>query len=140
MQPELLELGGVEAARPHPGIRLPAGKNHFQQIATLRAADALGPLSPTAAHAMQRNCETPGSSFEADAAWSVIQVLAYGMDRLFAAAQVLISLVNPVGARRVEDIEIDRVQQGFSFVRHVRRNGQDLARIHHDLLAVNPEL
>ena len=75
---------------------------------------------------MQRNCETPGPSFEADAAWSVIQVLAYGMDRLFAATQVLISLINPVGARRIEHIEIDGVQQGLGFVRHMRRDGQDL--------------
>ena len=52
LQPELFELGRVEAARTHPGTRLPAGKNHFQQIATLRAADALGPVF---AHGSARN-------------------------------------------------------------------------------------
>ena len=89
---------------------------------------------------MQRNCETPASSFDMEAAWSVIQVLAYGMDGLFAATQVLISLVNPVGARRIEYIKIDRVLHGFRPVRHVRRDGQHLAGVHHDLFAVNPEL
>ena len=52
LQPELFEPGGVEARRAHPGICLPAGINHFQQIATLRAADALGPAF---AHGGARN-------------------------------------------------------------------------------------
>ena len=52
LQPELFERGRVEASRTHPGSCLPAGKNYFQQIATLRAADALGPVF---AHGSARN-------------------------------------------------------------------------------------
>ena len=89
---------------------------------------------------MQRNCDTPVSTLDANAAGSVIQLLAYGMDELLVSAQVLISLVNPVGAWRVEDVEINRVRQGFRFVRHVRRDGQNLARVYDDLLAINPKL
>jgi hypothetical protein len=89
---------------------------------------------------MQRSCDTPGSTPDANAAWSVIQLLAYGMGELLVSAQVLISLVNPVGARRIEYVEINRVLHGFRFVRQVRRDGQDLARMHHDLFAVNSEL
>jgi hypothetical protein len=61
-------------------------------------------------------------------------------EKLFLASQVLISFVDPIGARGIEDIKIDRVFESFSLVRHVRRNAEHLTRVDNDLLAVNPEL
>jgi len=58
----------------------------------------------------------------------------------FAATKVLISLVNPVGTRRVEYVQVNRVHHGLCLVRHVWRDGQDLACIHYYLFAINPEL
>ncbi len=55
-------------------------------------------------------------------------------------AQILVGFVDPVLARWIEDIQIDGVHKCFRFVRHMRRNRQYLARVDHDLLAVDPEL
>src|SRR3989454_7555136 len=58
---------------------------------------------------------------------------------LFAAAQVLVGLVDPVGPRWIEHIQVHGVRQGLSLVRHVRGNSQHLTGVHHDFFAVNPE-
>lgn len=60
--------------------------------------------------------------------------------KLLLAAEVLVGFVDPVFARRIEDVEIDRVHQRFGFMRHVGRNGQDFARTHDDFFSVDPEL
>ena len=74
LQPELFEPGRIQSAARIPAARLPAGKNHFQQIATLCAADALGAaLRPRSARNAAQ-LRYAGSSLDADAAWSVIQV------------------------------------------------------------------
>ncbi len=59
--------------------------------------------------------------------------------RSLAAAQVFVGLLDPVFARRIEDIEIDGVFQGLGLVRHVARDEQDLAGFDNDDLAVDPE-
>ena len=56
-----------------------------------------------------------------------------------ALAQVSVGLINPVGAGRVEDVEIDGIRERLGPMWHVGRNCQDLTRIHHNLLAVDPE-
>src|SRR6267143_2696311 len=53
--------------------------------------------------------------------------------------QISVGPIDPVGARRVEDVEIDGICERLGPVWHVGRNGQDLARIHHNLFAVDPE-
>src|SRR5260370_21743231 len=59
---------------------------------------------------------------------------------LLPSPQVLVRLVDPVGARGIEDVEIASVFQRLSFVRHVRRDAENFAGIDNDLPAVNPEL
>src|ERR1700736_3066971 len=130
----------LSPAASNPAARIPElvfqpGKATSSRSPQCAQRTLLAPSSPTAPHAMQRNCDTPVSTLDANAAWSVIQLLAYGMDELLVSAQVLISLANPVGARRIEYIEVNRVHHGFRLVRHVGRDGQDLAGIHHDLFA-----
>ena len=56
-----------------------------------------------------------------------------------ALAQVSVGLINPVGAGRVEDVEIDGIRERLGPMWHVGRDGQDLAGIHHNLFAVDPE-
>ena len=54
--------------------------------------------------------------------------------------QVGVGLVEPVRARRVEDVHIEGVLQRMGLVRHVARQVQHLARAHDDLLgAVVPD-
>src|SRR4029077_19041082 len=59
---------------------------------------------------------------------------------LSSAAQILVGLVNPVGTRWAEDVEVDGIRQRFGFMRHMRRDGQYLSAVHDDHFAVNPEL
>src|SRR3984893_6860475 len=137
-QSSLRPAASSPAARVTPFVFQP-GKTTSNRSPHCAQRTLLAPSSPTAPHAIQRNCDTPVSNLDANAAWSVT-LLAYGMDESLVSTQVLISLVNPVGARRIEYIEVNRVVQGFRLVRHVRRDGQNFAGIHHDLLAVDPEL
>jgi len=58
---------------------------------------------------------------------------------LFLSPEILIGLVDPVSAGRIEDVEVDSVFEGFGFVRHVRRDAERLAGVDHDFLAVDPE-
>src|SRR5229473_4607858 len=53
--------------------------------------------------------------------------------------QISVGLIDPVGAGRVEDIEIDGIREGLGPVWHVGRDRQDLAGIHHNHFAVDPE-
>ena len=55
-------------------------------------------------------------------------------------AEVVVGLIKPVFAGRVEDVEIDSVFEGPGFVRHVGRDTQDLPCADDDLLAVNGKL
>src|SRR5579862_2294501 len=59
---------------------------------------------------------------------------------LFRFAQVLISFIAPVGARRIEDVEVNGIFHRLGLVRHVRRNAENLACMHYDFFAVNPKL
>ena len=59
---------------------------------------------------------------------------------LFFSSQILVGLVDPIGSRRIEDIEVDCVFHGFGLMRHVGRNAEHLAGVNHDFFAVNPEL
>jgi len=58
----------------------------------------------------------------------------------FSIAQVNISLVEPVLARRIEDIKVHGILHRLSLMWHVGRNTQDLTGAHKDLFAVDPEL
>ena len=62
------------------------------------------------------------------------------MDELLAATQVLIGLVDPIGTRRVEHIQIHCVRRRFCFVRHVLGHGQHFTGARHAHFAINPEL
>src|SRR6516165_3140229 len=55
-------------------------------------------------------------------------------------AKILVGLVYPVPARRIENVQIYGILQRFSLVGHVGRNAEHLARVHHYFLVVNPEL
>src|SRR5271155_532978 len=53
--------------------------------------------------------------------------------------QIRVSLIDPVGARWIKNIKVDRILERLGPVWHVGRNGQDLARTHHNLFAIDPE-
>src|SRR5208283_5566141 len=53
--------------------------------------------------------------------------------------QVGVGFIDPVGAGRVKNVEIDGIRERLGPVRHVGRNGQNFARIHHNLFAIDPE-
>src|SRR5271165_6201867 len=53
--------------------------------------------------------------------------------------QISVGFIDPIGTGWGEDVEIDGVHECFSPVWHVRWNGQNLARIYHNLFAVNAE-
>src|ERR1700731_3493567 len=59
--------------------------------------------------------------------------------KLFRASQVLIGLIDPIGAGRIEDIEVDSIFDSLGFMRHVGGNAEDLARVNDDFLAVDPK-
>src|SRR5260370_13109199 len=59
---------------------------------------------------------------------------------LLPSPQVLVRVIDEVGARGIEDVQSHSVFERLSLVRHVRGNAENLARMDHDLLAVNPEL
>src|SRR5215472_4611976 len=59
---------------------------------------------------------------------------------LLRLPQIGISLVEPVLTRRIENVEVNCIFERFSFVRHVGRNAQHFAGMHHDFFAVDPEL
>jgi hypothetical protein len=59
---------------------------------------------------------------------------------LFLSTQIVVCLVDPIGAWGIEHVEVDRVYKGFGFVGHVARDGEDFARVDHDFFAVDPEL
>ncbi len=60
--------------------------------------------------------------------------------RLFLAAQILVGFVDPVGARRIENVEVHRIFERFGLVRHVRRDAENFSGMHDNLLAIDPEL
>jgi hypothetical protein len=60
--------------------------------------------------------------------------------KLFLAAQILIGVVDPIGAWRIEYVKVDGVFHRFRFMRHVGGNAKHFARVHHNFLAVDPEL
>src|SRR4051794_23167668 len=59
-----------------------------------------------------------------------------------SAAEVDVRPVEPVGARRAEDVEVERGFEGFGSVREVRRDVEDFAGVHVDdlrLVVAEPE-
>src|SRR5438876_3111189 len=58
---------------------------------------------------------------------------------LAAVPQVVVCFVQPVFARRVEDVEVHGIFERPGFVGHHRRDAQHLAGAHHDFLAVDRE-
>jgi len=62
------------------------------------------------------------------------------MDELFLSPEILVGLINPVGAGWTEYVEVDGVDDGLGFVRHVGRDAEYFAGVDHDLFAVDPEL
>jgi hypothetical protein len=60
--------------------------------------------------------------------------------RLFLSPEILVGLVDPIGARRIEYIEIDGVFERLGLVRHVRGNAEHFAGMDDDFFAVDPEL
>jgi len=55
------------------------------------------------------------------------------------AAKIGVGLGEPVGARRIENVELDGVFEGPGFVRHIRRDAETIARGELDLAAVDAE-
>ncbi len=60
--------------------------------------------------------------------------------KLFLASQILVGLVDPIGAGRIEDVEVDGIFERLGFVRHVRGDAQNLAGVDHDFVAVDRKL
>src|SRR6185312_8586777 len=54
--------------------------------------------------------------------------------------QVTISFVDPVGPRRIEDVEVNRVFHGLSFVRHIWRDGEHFSGGHHNFFSIDIKL
>src|SRR5882762_2926047 len=59
---------------------------------------------------------------------------------LLRLPQVPIGLVNPVRPRGSKDVQVDRVDQRFCLMRHVGRDGQNLAAVDNDDATIDPEL
>lgn len=98
-------------------------------------------FSNTVSQPMHRSCDI-WTEFDFDEVCWVIRIEVRGRltsANLLSTAQILIGPVDPVGARRIEYIEVDRILHGFSLVRHMGRNCQHLASIHYDLFAVDPK-
>jgi len=55
-------------------------------------------------------------------------------------SKIIVGFVDPVGPRGMEDVQVHGVLERLSFVRHMRRDRQHLARVHDDFLSVDPEL
>jgi hypothetical protein len=60
--------------------------------------------------------------------------------RLSLSSQVLIGSIDPIGARRIENVEIHGVFERLGLVRHIRGNAENFSGVDHNLLAVNPKL
>src|SRR5437899_6327583 len=56
--------------------------------------------------------------------------------------EVIVRLIEPILPRRIENIHIERIFQGFGLVEYVRRDNEDLARAYRYLfhLLADPEL
>jgi hypothetical protein len=52
----------------------------------------------------------------------------------------LVGLVDPIGAGRIENIEVNRVFERLGFVRHVGGDAEHFAGVDDDFLAIDPEL
>jgi hypothetical protein len=59
---------------------------------------------------------------------------------LLVPSQILIGLVDPVGTRRSEDVEVDGVFEGLSLMRHVGGDAESFAGVDDDFFAVYPKL
>src|SRR5882762_2504479 len=59
---------------------------------------------------------------------------------LTAVAEVVVGFVEPVFARRVEDVEVDGVFDCPGFVGHVRGDAQDFSGAHDDFFAIDGKL
>ena len=55
------------------------------------------------------------------------------------AAQIRVCTAYPIVPRRIEYIQIDRVFERFSLMRHMRWDREDLSRVDHDLFTVDPK-
>jgi hypothetical protein len=54
--------------------------------------------------------------------------------------QVTIGFIDPIGPRRIEDIEVNRVFHGLGFVRHIWRDGEYLAGVHYNFFSIDIKL
>jgi len=61
-------------------------------------------------------------------------------ERLFLASQILVGLVDPISAGRIENIKVHRVFERLGFVRHVRWDAEHFTGMDDDFPAVDPEL
>ena len=61
------------------------------------------------------------------------------MDGLLRTPQILVAFIDPIGAGRGEDIEIDCVFNRLGLMGHVGRNAEHFAGMHDDLFSVDPE-
>src|SRR5271155_4953282 len=91
---------------------------------------------------MHRSCDA-WTKFDITGVGSVIRIEANARltsANLLSTTQILIGLVDPVGARGIEYVEVYRILDGFGFVRHMWRNRQHLAGIDYDFFAIDPKL
>lgn len=70
--------------------------------------------------------------------WGIHGNIDRGFSRA-SLAQVRVGARHPVGAGRIEDIEVYRVFHRFGFVRHVGGDGQNFAGLDYDFFVVDPE-
>ena len=57
-----------------------------------------------------------------------------------SASQICVIAVNPILPRRIEDVERHGVFEGDHLVRNVRRNAENLTRVHYNFFLVDEEL
>src|SRR5580704_17807243 len=60
-----------------------------------------------------------------------------GLTHWDAAAKIIVRLVEPVFARRIKDIEVERVFERPGFVRHVGGDAEHFPGAHDDLLSID---
>src|SRR5580765_3115637 len=112
----------------------PSGVVDFEEVSAFLAAEVLtGFISQLAA------CDAAETEIRLAHSFDGSGDQGHGRD-LLLSPQVLIGLINPVGARRSKDVEIDSVFQGQRLMRHVRRNTEHFSRVNDNFFAVDIEL
>ena len=106
LPPQRFERSCVEFADAHPCFCLPSWINDFKQIAALRATDVLGCLFPHRSTSNAAQLRNTRFQFRRRRDLISHSGISIREDGSFAPTQVLVSLVEPVGTWRIENIKI----------------------------------